>query len=327
MKNNQIEFNIEKQKSIIIKQRYENYLKQNLNNEKTALLNELKITFEKDGRSDIEIIELACNTFKYLFANNYEYAERDLKSLINIKKNNPYFIMIKDNYSHFDEMGYIAIDEIYNIDTFNHELTHAIHWYATQERIPQEFLNETHQINEENYKQFIKQYIEQATNIKEKLKKENIDFFNKDETDTNNKQENNSKEQINHSKNNIIVEEYKKYYNELAIQELLILLQEDYKNSIIDIVDALTNGKVYEQGIIIDNTMYRLGHGKEYYNNSRKIFKEIIAQYNEIIKSSYKEQALKTLENIVGKELIKLLEKFNEELVIQPLENKKTRTI
>lgn len=340
------EYNIENalntQKKDLTKQVYGKYLKGKISGEQQKLLDQIKTIFSEDGRSDKEIIELACNSFKYSFLNNYKYTERDINSLINIKINNPEFILIKERISVFDHMGIIAISEIYNLDTFNHELGHAIHWYATEDRIPENFQREQIQINEENYNNFINNYIEERMMIRENLKQKNIDYYSENETaqkdskdyrkkiekilEEAEKTDTYSKEIIDYLKNNITVEEeYKNYYNQVITKEIAYLYQEDYKPSIIDIVDAIKKGKIYDDGIEIGYIKTHIGHGSEYFINEKKMFAEIVAEYQEIIKTPHREEALKVLESIVGKDLIDLLEQFNEELVVEPLEHKKQR--
>lgn len=331
------------QKDDIIKKTYEPYLKENLRYEQQELLNELRNIFIEDGKSDTEVITLACDTFKYLFLNNYKYTERDLNSLINIKKNNPEFIMIKGYKSYFEHMGIITIREIYNINTFVHELAHAIHWYSTSNKIPELFKQTQFEINEEKFNEFIEQFVSQRIEIFERLKQNNYDFYNENTSAKEeekkykqrikeileNAEENElcTPEIINYLKENIATEEeYKKYYNKVAIEELAIQYQKDYLFAIIDIINALKKGKIYDEGIKINNSLInKIGHGSDYFETEQNIFSEIIAEYNEIIKSPYKEEALKILEEIVGKDLVNLLEQFNEELVVEPLEHKKQR--
>lgn len=340
------EYNIENalniQKQDLTKQVYEKYIKGKISDEQQKLLDQIKTIFSEDGRSDKEIIELACNAFKYSFLNNYKYTERDINSLINIKINNPELILIKEKTSVFDNMGIIAIREIYNLDTFNHELGHAIHWYATEDRIPENFQREQIQINEENYNKFINNYIEERMMIRENLRKKNIDYYSENETAQNDskdyrkkiekileeaeKTDTYSKEIIDYLKNNITVEEeYKNYYNQVITKEIAYLYQEDYKPSIIDIVDAIKKGKIYDNGIKIGYTKAQIGHGSEYFASEKKVFAEIVAEYQEIIKTPHRDEALKVLESIVGKDLIDLLEQFNKELVVEQLEHKKQR--
>ena len=344
--NHDIKYNIDyafdEQKNKIIKEKYIPYLEKNIDDEKQNLINQMRIIFLEDGRSDNEIIELACNAFKYSFVNNYKYTERDLNTLINIKINNPEFILLKGTRSVFDNMGIIMIDKIYDVDTFNHELGHAIHWYATEDKIPDKFQREKIETDEEKFKEFIQSYLKTEKNTIEKLQQEKKDYYcenveaQKDAKEYRKRmerileeaEENNlyEKEIIDYLKNNITVEEeYKEYYNRVTRQEFAYLYQEDYKTSIIDIIDALKKGKIFDYGMSYDGLNRRIGHGSDYFKRNEKVFTEIVAEYHEIIKSPHREIGLKTLESIVGKEMIELLEEFNEELVVEPKKIEKHR--
>lgn len=327
---------LETQKNEIIKEKFKKYSESNIAIEKQKLIDELKRVFMEDGRSDEIVIDLACDSFKSLFINNYEYAERDLKNLINIKNNNPEFIMIKDDYSHFDSMGLIGIKKIYNVDTFNHELTHAMHWYITKNRIPDTFKNMIIEINEKNFQTFVNEFAAQKIitieilddidfyTMNKEAKKDSKEYRKRIENILENAEKNKSysKEIIDYLKDNITVEEeYKKYYNKEARLELSVLYQKDYIYSIIDIIDALKRGKIYENGIKINEITVRIGHGEEYYNTETKAFEEIFAEYIEIKKSEYSEEAIEILESIVGRELIDVLEEFNKELFVEQIEN------
>jgi len=54
--------------------------------------------------------------------------------------------------------------------------------------------------------------------------------------------------------------------------------------SIIDIVDALCSGEVYESGIMLDDYEYSIGHGSYYYNDVSNGLSEIFSQYVTLIK-------------------------------------------
>ena len=239
-------------------------------------------------------------------------------------------------------MGIIMIDKIYDIDTFNHELGHAIHWYATEDKIPDNFQIEQIRIDEENFYEFAKSYLKAEKNTIEKLQQEKKDYYSENEEAQKDSkeykkrikrilddaEENNSyeKEIIDYLKNNITVEEeYKEYYNRVTRQEFAYLYQEDYKASIIDIIDALKKGKIFDYGMSYDGLNRRIGHGSDYFKRNEKVFTEIVAEYHEIIKSPHRETGLKVLESIIGKEMISILEEFNEELVVEQKKQEKQR--
>ena len=319
------------QRDEIIKGRYSEYLKGELNNEQQKLIDNLRNTFLQDGKSDEEIVELACNAFKYLLLTNYEYAVRDLKSLINIKRINPSFVMIKSDHSY---AGYrlLAVDNQYDIDTFNHELAHVIHHYSKLSEELSCFLNDV-TINEGQFSIFLEEYSKEVLQIEKYIRKnisgllaednlaqKEVGSYNERIEDILNYAEtsgNYSKEIIDYVRNsNSIEDEFKKYYIYVILKELILDYAHDYKSSIIDIVDALKGGIIFDEGIKLGNKRYHSGHGSEYYSKAGNSFYEIIAQYNEIIKSPFRNQALKELENIVGRDFIEMLDKINAELYV-----------
>lgn len=322
---------IKQQKNEIIKRRYSKYLDGELNIVHQKLIDDLRNIFLQDGNSDVEIVELACNTFKYLLLSNYEYAVRDLKSLINIKRINPSFVMIKSDHSY---AGYrlLAVDNQYDIDTFNHEFAHVIHYYSKLSEEPSYFLNDV-TINEGQFSIFLEEYSKEVLQIEKYIRKnisgllaednlaqKEVRSYNERIEDILNYAEtsgNYSKEIIDYVRNsNSIEDEFNKYYIYVILKELILDYAHDYKSSIIDIVDALKGGVICESGIEIGRKIYHIGHGLKYYSKAGNSFYEIVAQYNEIIKSSFRNQALNELENIVGRDFIEMLDRINAELYV-----------
>lgn len=106
-----------------------------------------------DGKSDENIVDLACDAFKVSFACNPDIALRDLSSLINIKQNDDRFSFVdiaklnssQKEISHFlRSENRIYIKDENSISTMIHEITHAIHYNYNGLLAPsqfQEFLN------------------------------------------------------------------------------------------------------------------------------------------------------------------------------------------
>lgn len=319
------------QRDEIIKGRYSEYLKGELNNEQQKLIDNLRNTFLQDGKSDEEIVELACNAFKYLLLTNYEYAVRDLKSLINIKKINPYFVMKKFDRS-CASYELLAVCNQYDIDTFNHELAHVIHDYSKLSEVSYDFSNGV-LINESWFDSFLEEYSKEVLQIEDYIRKsipkllaedtlaqKEVDSYKGRVENILNYAENSgnySKDVIDYVRNSSSIEdEFKKYYTYVILKKLTLDYVYDYKSSIIDIIDALKGGIIFDEGIKLGNKGYHIGHGSEYYSKAGNSFYEIIAQYNEIIKSPFRNQALKELENIVGRDFIEMLDKINAELYV-----------
>lgn len=292
-----------------------------------TLLNEFKMLFLEDNMSSSEIINLAYSSFEQLFLKNYKYAERDLITLINIKKDNPNFKMIRSDDTYFSpDYNLIAIENIYNIDHFNHELAHAIHYYCANYEIPEQFLNLDIKINQSKLDEFVNFFSKEE----DKFHNNYIDYnyYEKDFKESKNE----SKELeytfsntiVRYIKSNIIDEEkFKKYYNKISLREKF------YQNAnswiqIFGFIDSLKKGEIFEKGIeTVYHTTY-IGHSKEYFKDEKKIFLEIYALYIEIIKSNYfNEQNYNFLKEIVGEEVLDMLDRFNQKMGYGLIETEK----
>ena len=64
---------------------------------------------------------------------------------------------------------------------------------------------------------------------------------------------------------------------EVAIKELSCLYMKN-ASAIFDIVDALSGGKVHDEGVSTDDLFLYIGHGSKYYSQKQNVFVEIIAQ-------------------------------------------------
>lgn len=326
--------------SNITKNKYESYLTGVLSIEEQTLINQFRIIFLDDNESNIKIIDLACNSFKYLFLNKFEYAKRDLQSLINIKIENPSFILKKANSSYFDQNGFIAIENPNSISSFNHEVTHLLHFYIRNLEVPEQFYKTKFEINTENYDRFIKLFKLEIESKKREILDNGYDYYSENkiaqrilisyeisfqkmiESAENN--DSYSQEVIDYVRNHFIVkDEYKNYYNNYCARLFALNNLDDYYAAIIDIVDALCCGEIYELGIDIDNHNYYIGHGNKYFKSIEKKFAEILAQYGTIIKSHNKDEALMYLESIVGSELIKILDDYYRGLTYEIEDRKK----
>lgn len=101
-----------------------------------------------DGESSKEAIELAIKSFKRTYAIDKELAKRDLDALIKLKIKYPFYKLSynKTNGSSFaapeDLFGYpvedaqLTIDNKYNIEVYNHELGHLVHYYYDDGNTP-----------------------------------------------------------------------------------------------------------------------------------------------------------------------------------------------
>lgn len=313
------------------KKLYKPYLSYSLDPYDKELINEFIALFN-DNISDESVVKLVVNSFIYRFNNNCEYTRRDLETIIKIKRDFKKFYFLKGYYCGFNEQKIdISSDKLNSISSIIHELTHAIHFYIKKFETPEVFRKKNFRINQKNYQNFIKIFKYKIGLKKMEINKNNHDYFNEckgvknlvkshhDTIETIFKFAENdpmySKDVIEYLKNNFIVEEeFHKYYNDYFIRRLAIESVEVYFSCIIDIVDALKAGIIFDNGIEIDGIVEKFGHGSKYYNRSSNVFGEILANYSVIINSHFREEALMYLESIVGSELIEILDNYYKDL-------------
>ena len=329
------EMNIERSK-------YESFLNCELSKEELDLIKRFRTIFISDGESDIEIIDLACNSFRYLFSIKFEFAKRDLQSLIIIKLENPSFKFKKGDRTSFNgglriedlsyklcQDGIIYIKNDNSINDFNHEFTHALHFYIKHSEVPEQFSKGKFEINRDNYNKLVSICKSKVNSRKQKILESGCDYYSENkvedlvpyETFFNeliNRAENDdtySEDVIEYVRNHFVIEDiYRQYYNRYYAYLLADKSVEDYFYSIIDIVDALCEGEIFDEGIEVDGYINHIGHGKEYFKPIKKRFEEIFADYVTIIKSHHKDEALMYLESIVGRELIEILDNYYKDL-------------
>ena len=313
------------------KKLYEPYLLYSMELYDQELINKF-ITLFNDNISDESVVKLVVNSFIYRFNNNCEYTRRDLETIIKIKKNIKKFYLMEGYYCGFSEQKIdISRDRLNSISSIIHELTHAIHFYTKSFETPEEFKKKNFKINQKNYEEFIKIFKYKIGLKKIEIHKNNHDYYN-DCIGINNLVKNHqeviedmlksaeknsmySKEVIDYLKNNYVVEEeFHKHYNDYFIRKLAIDSVDAYFRCIIDIVDALKEGIIFDNGIEIDEKVEKIGHGSKYYSRSSNIFGEILANYSVIINSHFKDEALIYLESIVGSELIEILDNYYKDL-------------
>lgn len=350
-----IKINDEHKETLITKYEKE-YFNKRLNKEQAmkeisieaiAAIEEFKTIMNTGEKSDPELIELGCLAFIEQFVNNNSHAMNDLYSLINIKKQNPEFCIKKDKQSRFNSKEKaIYLSSIYNIDTFNHESTHAIHYYANDFAKPNEFefpydfsANQLEKIyyiakeintkvsdlsqtfHKENYQEELisppeEYYLDYLNQIKldlteavndQSYPKEIIDFIIKKGIS---------------SKSEFILQ-----YELNEILEIVMArtnMELNLYTALEDIFDALSLGIFSTSGITINDNkkeQFVSGHGEEYYNehsfNSEKAaFSEIIAQYVTIIKSPNAKELINTLADIMGQEFVDMLQNFYENMYV-----------
>lgn len=322
---------LERQKNEILKDEYEKYYIGEIEIEEQLLLDKFKEVFENDGKSSIEVIELAYNSFKMMFINKNRFTNVIINKLIEIKTSNPQFILKKDSRSYFFH-NYncfsINVNEINAIGSFLHELGHFLHFIVKDYEVPNQFKNLNIIIDYDSLEKLRKNYLNERRLLEDIFKQ---DFYKQSQYTQENEKtyiETFSKiieryrgiysdETLEYLQENFPIEkQYRQYYNEVVLSELVSVLPEITSlGSLLDIIDALTQGEVFEKGIEMGNGEIRqIGHGKEYYSYDNNDFIEIFAQYFELINFPNDEKYLQILESIVGSELIELLNNFYNEM-------------
>lgn len=114
-------------------------------NESEALVNQFRETY-KDEKCNQEVVDLIIASFLESFAMDRSNATRDLQALIDIKKQNPSFVLEYDlnsgasfcppSSSIINYGGHIKINNKYNQCALNHEWGHAIHYIYGGNELP-----------------------------------------------------------------------------------------------------------------------------------------------------------------------------------------------
>lgn len=306
------------------------------------LLNELKLLFLTDGKSDKELITGLTAGYRNALMNNYDINIIEIKKLIEIKKENKdiFYYIKNDDGSYFSQSNGSIFCENANTNTLLHETGHALHFYSADMKTPDEYQRIVEEARENpevltKTKEYAANYRKLVNNIT-LLVEQRYDSFFKSYYSTEKVEE--IKKNLTKSK-----EEKKKEYKELQIpdEQLDIILsdmytQEEYidhqkrifiednvdailRNEfgslfpIGDILDAIYEGKLHSntlkdsQGEAICRTG---GHGLNYYYATLHGFDEMIANFAAISKTWDAEEKLKMLKSIVGDGVYDMIRNF-----------------
>ena len=315
------------------------------------LLEELKSLFEKDGKSDMDIVNALITSYRYSASINPLFVE-EIKTMIKIKQENPDF-----NYTKKADGGYFTpkagvVVENTSISTLNHETGHAIHYFITNFEIPENYQNLITSINNSpEWNDVIARYSQEFQTIlqkaREKAQKIVEQYINDDSLSN---EEQNVIEMLNTEKEKLIAkylerdysretldiiladsftkEEFLRQKKDIEIEEVTdLILREEYDAFIAigDIIDAIADGK-FRGNLLHDSSGKDIpsafGHGVKYYyrgdpTESLKIrFTEMVANYSSIIKSKKANEIMKTLKSIVGEDLVTMLDEFYKKRMI-----------
>lgn len=314
-----------------------------LDNDSDYLIKELERLFISDGKSDKDLINLLITGYRNALFINYDITIREIEKLIKIKKNNFdkfYYVKDKDS-SYFSPNNGCILMNGGCISTIIHETGHALHYYLTELKVPDNYDEIVKRVRENNeLLTKTSKYFEHCNKIMKNIKNYFLNFANEVLTAHYSKQENIMDIQGILSKD---ISEYRDKFKSLKIPEeqLEQILQETFsveeyikREAIIvaseltdttirnnyasigatnDIIDAIYRGKVCD-GVLKSADGKKIasfgGHGIRYYSRKERGFDEMIAQFAVLVKSKGYEENLQVLRNIVGDEVYNMISNF-----------------
>ena len=324
------------------------------------LLQELRELFLNDGQSDKDLIEALVTSYRYTTSVNPIFIE-ELKLLIEIKKKNNDFTYKKEKDGGYfnPRMKSVVVSDT-TISTLNHETGHALHFFLTDYKLPEQYESIISRIaSSEDWMKKLEEYAKNAERIKEEAKKnarEIITRYISLEAAQTNTEEINSLLQSTKEEqkrkyiekgyseetldlifsSTFTLEEFIKQKREVEQAEMVdVIMRYEYDafTAISDILDAITYGK-FRSGLLSTeqnetiNPFY--GHGIRYYTrDALSGFQEMIANYETIIKSKKSKEMIDLLRYYVGDELVNMLEEFYtvEMLNIHSYETERNETL
>ena len=319
------------------------------------LLEELRLLFQNDGKSNMEFIDALITSYRYSTSINPIFIE-ELKTMIKIKKANPNFYYIHEIDGGFFSKHKGIVVEDSTISVLNHETGHAIHCFVSDYEVPEnyhdlitsivsdptwlnkiaEYSSKFHEIKKQVYERatmIVDSYInasvadEEASKISEMLETEKEKFIQQylDKGYTRETLDvvlssSFTKEEFLNQKRKIEIEE---------VVDFIMRSEYDAFIAIGDIIDAISDGKFRSRLLHDDENNIipsAYGHGVRYYydDNPNELlrirFTEMIANYSSIIKSKHANEIIEVLQNIVGNEFVTMLDDFYKKRLINAVE-------
>lgn len=315
--------------------------------EGAMLLIKLYDLFINDNNSDKDLVNALISGYKEGLIKNYNATIKELKNLIKVKENNEDFYYIKQNvHPYFSGRANAIFCNLPFISTIMHETAHALHYYLTDEKIPENYEEIVERARQnprllkttENFvsyvksiKETVKEQVEikcedyfkgyftneRIEEIKEKLSKpkeeQKIEYMNlgipEDILD-------------NFLDEKFTVEEYIANIKRIYIREISIaILDTNYNNfcSICDILDAIYDGKLFSgklknnEGEVIERSP---GHGLCYFYGTNLGFHEMVAEFSELMKHPNSKENLDLLRSVVGDEVYNMISDFYYQNII-----------
>lgn len=306
------------------------------------LLNELKLLFLTDGKSDKALITGLIAGYRNALMNNYDINIIEIKKLIEIKKENKdiFYYIKNDDGSYFSPSNGSIFCENANTNTLLHETGHALHFYIADMKTPDDYqeiverarenpevlaktkeyaanyrklINNITLLVEQRYDSFFKSYYspEKVEEIKKNLTK------SKEEKKKEYKELHIPDEQLDMILSDMYTqEEYIDHQKRIFIEDNVDAILRNEFGSLLpigDILDAIYEGKLHSntlkdsQGEAICKTG---GHGLNYYYATLHGFDEMIANFAAISKAADAKEKLKMLKSIVGDEVYDMISNF-----------------
>ncbi len=311
-----------------------------LDPESQSLINEFKDLMLSDGKSDPKLIDAYVTTYTYLLATRNPLGEKELRKLIEIKKNDPNFVIVEDKTGSFyrEHDNSIHLENV-GLNTLNHETGHALYHNLTDVDVPSEYESIIYEIRN-NPQTIIKvgNYSAKFQEIRRKVT-EFVDTEYMSDYHMSEEELASLDEFLNKQKEEHRAEYIKEGYDEATIDAILggIFSREEYieqdkrikREELIDAIMRSEYGAFITIGDILDSIYIgrfkggevrnqdhnaiagAYGHGIAYYNRGiRWSFDETMANFSAIMKSVDAREIMSYLQDIVGERFMNCISEY-----------------